>query len=162
MEGKFNMPSTVHHQIHKVDLKNKLYLYNKNWILTKTLILLLSAYYAFDTLCLPMGNFSALKELPGMYRHCKATEDKDMTPFDFLTDHLVNIDGIFDKHDHGDRQKPHNALPIHCPQTQIFCLMTFPCFSLPKPLELEKLIINYADKNYHLDFISGIFRPPII
>ena len=41
-----------------------------------------------------------------MYKHCKSTEDKDMTPLDFITDHLINIDGIFDKHDNEDEQKP--------------------------------------------------------
>ena len=46
-----------------------------------------------------MGDFSMLNELPEMYSHCKATEDKDMTPLDFITDHLVNIDGLFDKHE---------------------------------------------------------------
>ena len=55
-----------------------------------------------------MGDFSMLNELPEMYSHCKATEDKDMTPLDFITDHLVNIDGLFDKHENGDKQKPHS------------------------------------------------------
>ena len=48
-----------------------------------------------------------LNEIPEMYHHCKSTEDKDMTPLDFITDHLVNIDGLFDKHENGDEQKPH-------------------------------------------------------
>ena len=54
-----------------------------------------------------MCDFSVLKDIPEIYSHCKATEDKDMAPLDFITDHLVNIDGIFDHHDNGDDQKPH-------------------------------------------------------
>ena len=56
---------------------------------------------------MPMGDFSSITDLPAMYRNCKATEDKDMTPLDFITDHLVDIDCIFDAHENGDEQKPH-------------------------------------------------------
>src|SRR5437868_5797201 len=100
-----------------------------------------------------MGDFSALKDLPGMYRHCKATEDKDMTPLDFLTDHLVNIDGIFDKHDHGDAQRPHNPPPTNYAPMQIFCLMTFSHVNFIKPLEEVELTINYTDNYCNSDFV---------
>ena len=61
-----------------------------------------------------------LNEIPEMYHHCKSTEDKDMTPLDFITDHLVNIDGLFDKHENGDEQKPHTPIQnVHHGQTTI-------------------------------------------
>ena len=61
-----------------------------------------------------------------MYQHCKATEDKDMTPLDFITDHLINIDGIFDKHDNGDEQKPHTPIQLHRTLAQtIFVMQQF-------------------------------------
>lgn len=75
----------------------------------KALSLFLLALYSFGTFCLPMGDFFMLKDISEMYRFCKANEDKDMTPLDFITDHLVNIDGLFDQHANGDEQKPHHS-----------------------------------------------------
>jgi hypothetical protein len=50
-----------------------------------------------------------MEDLPDMYRQCKTMEDVDMGPIDFLTDHLINFDGAFDKHTNGDQQKPHQS-----------------------------------------------------
>jgi hypothetical protein len=106
--------------------------------------------------------FSAIADLPDMYRHCKATEHADMTPLDFITDHLINIDGIFDKHDNGDDQKPHSPFTFHHPVQQVF-------FS---HYHFELTFLNYVNytvkKIYHHDnflpskYISNIFRPPIV
>ena len=82
-------------------------------------------YYFFETFCLPQGDFSVIADLPKMYQHCKATEDKDMTPFDFIKDHLINIDGLFDKHEDGDDQKPHSPIQFHNQHSQTtFCNST--------------------------------------
>ena len=61
--------------------------------------ILLFLHYSIGTFFLPMSNFSILSNLPKMYEHCKETEDKDMTVIDFITDHLLNIDSVFDKHE---------------------------------------------------------------
>ena len=68
----------------------------------KGLTVLLLLYYTFGSLILPDGDFSVLPDLPKMYQHCKETEHPDLTIFDFITDHLLNIDGLFDAHDDGD------------------------------------------------------------
>jgi len=80
-------------------------------ILSKFLI----TFYSLGTIFFPMSDFSIIENLPKMYEHCKATEDKDMTALDFVTDHLINIDSLFDNHDNGDEQKPHksNDYTIH-------------------------------------------------
>ena len=128
----------------------------------KAPVILLVAYYIFGTLCLPCSDFSALTDLPGMYRHCKATEDKDMTLLDFLTDHLVNVDGIFDKHDNGDEQKPHNAQPSHHQEITVFCSLVFSDYSFAEPLVREKPAVVYRTNFYRSDYIPNIFRPPIV
>ncbi|MEP7171088.1 MAG: hypothetical protein ABI855_17100 [Bacteroidota bacterium] len=112
-------------------------------------------------MCLPVGDFAALKDLPEMYRHCKATEDKDMTPLDFITDHLINIDGIFDKHDNGDEQKPHSPSPTqHNSHSIFFCLTNF-AFTITdfQPVEVKPLIASGSF--FYSDYISKILRPPI-
>ena len=48
-----------------------------------------------------------------------------MTPFDFIKDHLINIDGLFDKHEDGDDQKPHSPIQFHNQHSQTtFCNST--------------------------------------
>jgi len=109
-----------------------------------------------------MGDFAALKDIPEMYRHCKATEDKDMTLLDFITDHLVNIDRFFDKHDNGDEQKPHDPSPTqHNGHPTVFYLTYF-AFSIKQfqPTEVKPSI---PTEQFHPSYyISKIFRPPIV
>lgn len=85
-----------------------------------------------------------------------------MTPLDFFTDHLVNIDGLFDKHDNGDEQKPH--IPIqshHQGQTQITFIT---CFAFSNATFFPVLVkptmptVNFIQS----EFISKIFHPPIV
>ena len=123
-------------------------------------------YYTFGTICLPMSDFSNLSNLPKMYEHCKATEDKDMTVIDFLTDHLVNIDSLFDNHDNGDEQKPHKTVDFTVHHT--VCQM----FQEIKTIEFKNntqfvasnqiKISNYKKALYSFNIMDSIFRPPIV
>lgn len=119
-------------------------------------------FYTFGTLCLPLGDFSTLQDIPDMYVHCKATEDKDMTPLDFFTDHLVNIDGVFDQHNKGDKQKSHQSKQIqHRGHQPIFVASRF-TFAVKQIIPNQ---INPSMPFYNIipsDYISKIFRPPII
>ena len=119
-------------------------------------------YYLFGTFCLPMGDFSVIQDLPQMYSHCKATEDKDMTAIDFITDHLINIDCIFDKHDNGDEQKPHTPIQFRHSQSQTTFIAQQFYFSIIKPTSPQiKHPIFFEDFNL-TDYKSRIFRPPIV
>ena len=131
-------------------------------ILKQTTALLLLVFYTFGTICLPAGDFSMFTDLPAMYRHCKSNEDKDMTPIDFITDHLVNIDGIFDKHINGDEQRPHSPIQSqHHFQVQAVVLNYF-SFSLNQihPVKVAPVILS--EKFLPSDYFSKIFHPPII
>lgn len=109
-----------------------------------------------------MGNFSALQDIPEMYRHCKATEDKDMGPLDFITDHLVNIDGIFDKHDNGDEQKPHEPKQTeHQGGQPIAFFGTHFSFAIKQIIPIQVNPAIPSDSFLPSDYISKIFRPPI-
>ncbi len=109
-----------------------------------------------------MSDFSMLGDIPDMYRHCKATEDKDMTTVDFITDHLINIDCLFDKHDHGDRQKPHQPVQNHHQGQTTVSFLTYFSYSVIQfdPVEVKPVIPT--DNSLSSDYISKIFRPPII
>lgn len=129
------------------------------------LIKFLIIFYSLGTIFLPMGDFSALGDLHKMYAHCKATEDKDMTVMDFITDHLINIDGVFDKHQNGDEQKPHKPFEfsVHFPISQFIQECKWLDFKYYKTFvssdQIE--ISNYKNILYSFDVISTVFRPPI-
>lgn len=125
---------------------------------------LLFTFYSFGTIFFPMSDFSVIGNLPKMYAHCKATEDKDMTPLDFVTDHLINIDSLFDKHDKGDEQKPHknNDFTFHHSTTCFFQEVNTIAFNNIKLLISSTVLIpDYENSLYFHNLIFSIFRPPI-
>lgn len=127
--------------------------------------ILLFLYYSIGTFFLPMSNFSILSNLPKMYEHCKETEDKDMTVIDFITDHLLNIDSVFDKHENGDQQKPHKNIDLNIHHTicQIFQEIKTFDFKNPKSFVTNHIkTFNYENSNYSYNYIYSIFRPPIV
>jgi hypothetical protein len=109
-----------------------------------------------------MGDFSLLTDLPEMYRHCKATEDKDMTAIDFITDHLVNIDELFDNHQNGDEQKPHQPIQNnHHGLTTASFISEF-TFSITQfQPTIEKPLFSSVNF-FRSDYFSKIFRPPTV
>ncbi|MDB5119627.1 MAG: hypothetical protein JWN56_845 [Sphingobacteriales bacterium] len=129
-------------------------------VVNRTISIFLLGYYLVANLCSNTGDFSAILELPNMYNHCKATEDKDMTPIDFVTDHLVNIDCLFDKHDNGDSQKPHLPLSITHKQTQTFFLSQVSQLKeAPVSITVIKSVFFYQC-SYFFNHHSYIFHPP--
>jgi hypothetical protein len=129
--------------------------------LKKLAAILLFCYYAFGTLCLPLGDFSVARDLPEMYAHCKSTEDKDMTAIDFITDHLMNIDCIFDRHDDGDDQKPHTPVQLHHSQAQITFITQLVKINFINPSEEHFKLPLFSEGIYISGYISEIFHPPI-
>jgi hypothetical protein len=132
----------------------------------KGISICLLIYYSMGSLLFPFGNFSAMLDLPQMYFHCKNTEHHDMNPLDFITDHLINIDGIFDSHDDQDEQKPHQPFNFSHLAQPLY-------YHLPKPLECHFMsfipISNWKKKGFCKDdqqFVSSytvkIFHPPIV
>ena len=95
-----------------------------------------------------------------MYDHCKSFEDGDMNLFDFVFDHLMGIDGSFDKHEGGDEEKPHTSTPFQNQQHQsIFNTVSFvlsqSILELKNFISLQTITVFYPEK-----FVLGIFRPP--
>lgn len=111
-----------------------------------------------------MGDFSILPNLPKMYLHCKETEDCDMTVLDFFTDHLINIDGLFDHHDNGDDQKPHQPFHYQNINIQLFTVstqeITFETHKKNNSFKKESTLFKEAD--FQSEFISRLFKPPIV
>ena len=127
----------------------------------KFVSIFLITYYTLGSTLLPLGDFSRLVDLPEMYRHCKNTEDKDMTFVDFITDHLIDIDGLFDKHDHGDKQKPHTPLNFHPQQIQASFYKPYIADMNSMVFEVTKDYIPFIVNEVSFCHHNRIFRPPI-
>jgi len=117
-------------------------------------------YYSIGALILPLSDFSIIPDLPEMYSHCKTSEDKDMTMIDFITDHLVNIDGLFDKHDCGDEQKQHKPFEHKVNIASNFIAIIYTSeISIPQKI-IDNNIVTY-NQIYQYDFVESFLRPPI-
>ncbi|MFZ1678879.1 MAG: hypothetical protein WBP41_20495 [Saprospiraceae bacterium] len=122
----------------------------------------LLVYYAVGTLCLPMGDFSSLQDVPAMYRYCKSTEQPGMSIFGFVTGHLLNIDGMSDVRDHHDTQKAHTTPPKHHQHVKVFGVLTFAVHPAPKPTIQLIQTENITDEFYLSDYVTDIFHPPTV
>ncbi len=122
-------------------------------------------YFLLGQMFLPNGDFSVLPDLPVMYAHCKATEDKDLSVLDFITDHLINIDGLFDAHNN-DEQKPHKPFNFNHLSNGLILISQV---NKPEIIRFKNVVaIETADELphskqhfYQSNFLSSIFRPPI-
>ncbi len=116
-------------------------------------------YYIVGSLILPCGNFSVLPELKNMYEHCQQTEDKDMNFIDFITDHLLCVDAIFDQHANTDHQKPHSYT-----LQNLISIMFYLVLHIIIQFALYSLTLEYYTFVPHYSFlkISNIFHPPAV
>lgn len=118
-------------------------------------------YYLIGNCIFLFGDFSKLTGLRTMYNHCNTTEDKDMTAFDFVTDHLVDIDCIFDSHEN-DEQKPHSPLAQDFSNITHQVIHEYLPFKV-NPTFLFILIVKPLSAyhiNYSFQAITSIFHPP--
>ena len=97
-----------------------------------------------------------------MYNHCKITEDKDMTLLDFVTDHLINIDRIFDRHDKGDHQKPHAPVQFHQTVSATNCIVYYHKLIANPIVTVNCRYTDYYKMIEISDYTSSILRPPIL
>lgn len=126
----------------------------------RIILFFLLHYFLLGILLLPRGNFAVLPDLPKMYSHCKDHEDKDMNCFDFIKDHLVNIDCIFDGHEEGDDQKPHQPYDFNNLNSfQLFVFKTTePVLGHLSATDLTR-VFHWIDFKYQ-EFLSSVFKPP--
>ena len=115
-----------------------------------------------------MGDFSALVHLPDMYSHCKETEDPDLNLVDFVGEHLMNMDMIFEAHEseEDDDDKPHQAVffVTHnqvIPLTEKITAFEFKN-NIPFVSCFEIESIGFKNQIYLYNPKFSIFRPPIV
>ncbi len=123
--------------------------------------------YSFGIVCLPLGDFSLLKDLPAMYQHCKATEDPGLGVLEFLVEHVSGVGQIMEGIEHEneldeDGDKPH--APIYPTPTVTYIYYTTPFFTAPKASKILPICNEfpiYKKAIYTLAINTSVFRPPI-
>lgn len=125
-------------------------------------VISLIIYFSFGSLCLPYSDFSYITELPEMYRHCKATEDIDMGPIDFLTDHLLNFDGAFDAHGNGDQQKPHQSNQAFRVNQIVSLFVYLPTSTTVFSFSQRAFRGLLCESLYSFNYTSSVFHPPTL
>lgn len=111
-----------------------------------------------------MCDFSMVQDLPQMYQHCKETEDPNLSLLDFFTEHLVDFDEIFEKHEDDKSEKPHQSqthqITSYCVQ-----LITPHQTFIAKQFNYKNISVkeycNYQN-NYSFIFNGEILHPPIV
>lgn len=85
-----------------------------------------------------------------------------MTLVDFVTDHLINVDCLFVKHDKNDPQKSHAPVQLHHQYVYYYAIL--------KEFKIEgtywpfkDMAIIPARQNFYLsDYSFTNFKPPIV
>ncbi len=137
------------------------------YVLKLSSTILFTAFYLLGTFILPFGDFSVIKDLPGMFNHCKATEDTDLNVFEFLTEHVSGLGQLIEGNEHGEEEgeendKPHAPVQIHFEQQKVICESQAVTAPAAKPLPLPELRALPTGIAYIADYVSAIFRPPIV
>jgi len=130
--------------------------------LKRIISIFLLAYYAIGTICLPMGDFSSLQDVPEMYRYSKTTEGSDFNLFGFVAGHMLNIDGMADKRDFHDTQKSHASPPKHHQHSKIIGLLAFADHSGMNLMLQGRRSENFTSEIYLSEYTSDIFHPPTV
>lgn len=108
-------------------------------------------------------------DLHKMYEQC-SYEDPDINPLDFVLEHLLNLEDVFE-HIEGessefeDGELPHQPYQVTQSATTFFVAIPQQHIEMALPFNEQSEAITYPIKGtgfYCCDFNSGIFRPPIV
>ena len=110
---------------------------------------------------MPEGDFSVLPDLPKMYADCKATEDPDMNIPDFITEHLLEVDGLFGQDKTEPDEKPHQPVQFHHQFVHISITVKQFDVELQQTLIQEHQLMAKVEHLALWGYTAAVFRPPI-
>jgi len=130
----------------------------------RALTILLLCYFMAGTMFLPEGDFATLPDLPQMYADCKNLEDPDMDLPDFITEHLLEINGLAgvfgQKADEPD-EKPHQPVQFHHQFMQISFASRQMKIEMQQPVVVTQRLLPGTNDVYLTGYTVSVFRPPI-
>lgn len=146
-------------------IRNKNQTVSFNQIMKNAFKIFILFCYSLVSLFLSMDDILTLQDMPIMYQNCKEHQQHDISSLDFITDHLINIDGIFYKHNHEGEQEPHKDFHFtHRHSVTIYFqeLKKIEFNNVNPILENKIIIFKYIKLNYSFNPFNSAFRPPII
>jgi hypothetical protein len=128
-------------------------------------VLFMMLYYSLGNLLFPTGNLSYSLNLHEMYQQC-SLEDTDITPLDFVFEHLLNLEDVIAHFGHEENEdKPHQPSLTINPATSVALAVNrlTPVISAPRYYGYEKSRFPVLRKIFlPAAPASEIFRPPIV
>lgn len=132
----------------------------------KLAIFILLPFYAAGIIFSPSGNFSCMYYVPQAYAGCVA-EDPDIDVADFVFEHLLSLEGLFELIEHEQDDNDQSHPPLHLPQTVVQTTViviqpiqiSFNAHTLPAP-DISYTLYRNPFRPGH--FTEDVFRPPIV
>lgn len=122
-------------------------------------------YYGLGLVLFPLGDMSYLKELPEMYHEC-SHEEHDMTPDDFVFEHLFCLGAIMeyieDDFDE-ENEQPHQPQFDHNP-VQVHVTVS-PVYNISKTSRYDDNDVVFVSKNVTTilnGFVQEVYHPPAV
>jgi len=119
-------------------------------------------YFLVGGMVLPLGDFSLMRDIPGMYHNYKKiVTDDDAGVVDFIGDYLLHGKEIIDHNSHDKPQTATNSVQFQHPVNPLMAVLFHMCFnainasqSLQKQTTCFKAAATTGFKN-------SLFRPPL-
>lgn len=106
-----------------------------------------------------------IQDLPKMYQHCKETEDANLTIVDFFTDHLIDLDYIFEEKHQNNSEKPHQSHTQHQNNFSVQIITPTLHTFIPEQRQVYFIVKQKYNSSYQINysysFKNAIFHPPI-
>lgn len=113
------------------------------------------------TILQPLGNPSALS-FQQMYHQC-STEDKDITPLDFVFEHLLNFESIINCFE-GEDQEEHHPYQLFAKYSPVAIVIPSHISVSLQPARFVSSTTEYPSQRadrYVYKFYAYIFHPPL-
>jgi hypothetical protein len=127
----------------------------------RTMAIFLTLYFLAGSVLLPLGDFSLIKDLPGMYHSYAKIKVGKPDVIDFVGDYLMGGKSILGHNAHDDASKAGSDLQF---QHQANMSLYF----VPQVYQLQRLLLEpIAEYHIHThtfhtsDYQNKLFRPPL-
>ena len=127
----------------------------------KVASLIITVYFLFGQLIFPLGDFSLMRDLSGMYQKYQTVENiNEVSASDFVFDYLLHGETIFGHSYNEATPKNYGSVQfIHHPSPTNYILISF---IIPQIYHLDspRLYIIPVGQKFTKGYINSLFRPP--
>lgn len=149
--------------------KNKKVLCNAQYLfylcrsmVKKIISYILASLFLTSSVLLPLGDFSLVRDLPGMYHnYTKITTDEELGIVDFIGDYLLHGKEIFGNNEHDKPQNSADSVQFqHQPNSLIIAFLHRPVILLflQEPVSAYPIVKQIFSTS---DYRDELFRPPL-